>query len=150
MEFITVEQFQEQPKEIQEVFLNWWKCDYGDLYYYNEYPLEYKDFEIIDSDLERDIEGDFDYFKSIGVIPIFTEGQLRKFIEEKAECSLDVIVGGFSKEYIYYDLRGYEVKKIDDMKEFGEIVFDYYIGAKDLLQAYWKVACMIAKEEVDG
>ena len=73
MEFITVEQFQEQPLKVQKTFLDWWKCDYGDLYYYNEDHLEYKEFEIINSNLECDLNGDFDYFKGIGVIPIFTE-----------------------------------------------------------------------------
>lgn len=138
MEFITVEQFQEQPKEIQEVFLNWWKCDYGDLYYYNEYPLEYKDFEIIDSDLECDIEGDFDYFKSIGVIPIFTEGQLRKFIEDKTNTKIETSLTVY-KQYALWlvKVKGEDYRTFDTREE-------------DLLQAYWKVACMIAKEEVDG
>lgn len=133
MEFITVEQFKEQPKEIQEVFLNWWKCDYGDLYYYNEYPLEYKDFEIIDSDLECDIEGDFDYFKSIGVIPIFTEGQLRKFIEDNTRYKIE------SNLY----RNGYDIYLCEDD---GCYIKAYESVDKDLLQAYWKVACMVAKE----
>ena len=137
MEFIRVEQFQEQPKEVQEVFLKWWECDYGDLYYYNEDPLEYKDFEIIDSDLECDIEGDFDYFKSIGVIPIFTEGQLRKFIEDNTRYKIE------SNLY----RNGYDIYLCEDD---GCYIKAYESVDKDLLQAYWKVACMIAKEEVDG
>lgn len=143
MEFIRVEQFKEQPKEIQEVFLNWWKCDYGDLYYYNEYPLEYKDFEIIDSDLECDIEGDFDYFKSIGVIPIFTEGQLRKFIEDKTECRINII---------FYPHDGYDIEITKPHYTDGYCLTEKTFEnlGEDLLQAYWKVACIIAKEEVDG
>ena len=129
MKYITVEQFKEQPLEVQKVFLDWWKCDYGDLYYYNEYPLEYKDFEVINSDLESDIEGDFDYFKSIGAIPIFTEGQLREFIEDKVESKILTINfwGGYSFKFI-------NDKTISALRN-------------DLLQAYWKVACEIAKEE---
>lgn len=129
MEFITVEQFQEQPLKVQKTFLDWWKCDYGDLYYYNEDPLEYKDFEIINSNLECDLNGDFDYFKSIGVIPIFTEGQLRKFIEDKKGKIVEVNLycGGYSI------VTAYRKCEIDNL-------------GKDLLQAYWKVACMIAKE----
>ena len=133
MEFITVEQFQEQPKEIQQVFLDWWKCNYGDLYYYNEDPLEYKDFEIINSNLECDLNGDFDYFKSIGVIPIFTEGQLRKFIEDRKGEIVEIRLccGGYSI------VTAYRKCEFDSL-------------GKDLLQAYWKVACQIAREGYNG
>ena len=140
MEFITVEQFKEQPIEVQKVFLDWWKCDYGDLYYYNEDQLEYKDFEIVDNNLECDIEGDFDYFKSIGVIPIFTEGQLRKFIEDKIGCKYLELIGDSGTNE--YDL--YCHKDIGSSR--WECVF-YNLG-KDVLQAYWKVACAVAKEEI--
>lgn len=134
MEFITVEQFQEQPLKVQKTFLDWWKCDYGDLYYYNEDPLEYKDFEIINSNLECDLNGDFDYFKSIGVIPIFTEGQLRKFIEDKLEMKIQCEIHPLTLDYIIL------VKNNSGNKVW------MHTGKEDLLQAYWKVACMIAKE----
>lgn len=139
MEFITVEQFQEQPLKVKEVFMDWWKCDYGDLYYYNEYLLEYKDFEIINNELECDLNGDFDYFKSIGVIPIFTEGQLRKFIEDKTGCKLDAtffLWDGYTVEISKkYEEEGYCISQ-KAFKHLGE----------DLLQAYWKVACEIAEQ----
>lgn len=142
MEFITVEQFQEQPVEIQKVFLDWWKCDYGDLYYYNEDPLEYKDFEIINSSLECDLNGDFDYFKSIGAIPIFTENQLRRFIEEKTGCKTDTT-------FFLYDGYTIEISKIYEEEGYciSQKAFEYL--GEDLLQAYWKVACMIAEEVVN-
>lgn len=149
MEFITVEQFKEQPKEVQKVFLDWWKCDYGDLYYYNEDPLEYKDFEIVDNNLECDIEGDFDYFKSIGVIPIFTEGQLRKFIEDKECCLLDIKVENLHDNYNDYTVIGWEIKELDHGKEFGRVLFEDCIRAEGLLQVYWKVACAGAKEQLN-
>lgn len=134
MEFITVEQFQEQPLKVQKTFLDWWKCDYGDLYYYNEEHLEYKDFEIINSNLECDLNGDFDYFKSIGVIPIFTEGQLRKFIEDKLDMKIQCEIHPLTLDYIIL------VKNNSGNKVW------MHTGKEDLLQAYWKVACMIAKE----
>lgn len=134
MEFITVEQFQEQPLKVQKTFLDWWKCDYGDLYYYNEDHLEYKEFEIINSNLECDLNGDFDYFKSIGVIPIFTEGQLRKFIEDKLDMKIQCEIHPLTLDYIIL------VKNNSGNKVW------MHTGKEDLLQAYWKVACMIAKE----
>lgn len=146
MEFITVEQFREQPKEVQKIFLDWWQCEYGDLYYYNEDPLEYKDAEIIDNDLECDLNGDFEYFKSIGPILLFTEGQLRKFIEYKINGVIKntqwhIEDDGVSK-------RGYSMHLL--RKNEYHVTRHYFDLGEDLLQAYWKVACEIAKEEVYG
>lgn len=140
MEFITVEQFQEQPGEIQKIFLDWWKCDYGDLYYYNEDPLEYKDFEIINSNLECDLNGDFDYFKSLGVIPIFAEAQLRKFIEDKTEFPIEKIELIENQYDIYTRYKA--IDNYSDIRLFSEL-------GGDILQSYWKVACTIAKEELN-
>lgn len=123
MEFIAVEQFQEQPKEVQKVFLDWWKCDFGDLYYFN------KNVGLINGDLECSLNGDFDYFVRIGAIPLLTEGQLRKFIEDKKGKIVEVnlFCGGYSVVTAYRKCEIYDL-------------------GKDLLQAYWKVACMIARE----
>ena len=148
MEFITVEQFKEQPLEVQKVFLDWWKCDYGDLYYYNENPLKYKDFKIIDNDLECEVYGDFDYFKKTGVIPIFTEGQLRKFIEDKAECILDITVEDLIGNYRVYTVIGWRIKESENGAEFEEILIEEYAIENDLLQLYWRIACMVAKEGI--
>lgn len=135
MEFITVEQFQEQPVEVQKIFLDWWKCDYGDLYYYNENPLiKYKDFKIIDNDLAYEVYGDFDCFKKAGVIPIFTEGQLRKFIEDKLDMKIQCEIHPLTLDYIIL------VKNNSGNKVW------MHTGKEDLLQAHWKVACMIAEQ----
>lgn len=123
MDFITVEQFKEQPQEVQKVFLDWWKCDFGDLYYFN------KNVGLINGELECSLNGDFDYFISIGAIPLLTEGQLRKFIEDKKGkiVEINLFCGGYSVVTAYRKCEIYDL-------------------GKDLLQAYWKVACEIAKE----
>lgn len=136
MEFITVEQFKEQSKEIQKIFLDWWECDYGDLYYYNEDPLEYKDVEIIDNNLECDLNGDFEYFKSIGPIPLFTEGQLRKFIEDKTESKISISPSVEGKYWIGYDKYA--------ENEDGDLTRLVYTD--DVLSGLWKIACSVAKE----
>lgn len=136
MEFIAVEQFQEQPKEVQKVFLDWWKCDFGDLYYFN------KNVGLINGDLECSLNGDFDYFVRIGAIPLLTEGQLRKFIEDKTGCKLDAT-------FFLWD--GYTVEISKKYEEEGYCISQKafeHLG-EDLLQAYWKVACQIAKEVAD-
>lgn len=127
MEFITVEQFKEQPEEVQKAFLDWWNniiSEY-DLVQDENRVMLYKDY------LERGcIENDS--------YPLFTEGQLRKFIEDKTGCGIEIGIG----------IRGYYfVFRLKDSrweKDRLSIVTD------DLLQAYWKVACMVAKEGLNG
>ncbi|MDU7243247.1 hypothetical protein [Clostridium sp.] len=141
MEFITVEQFKEQPKEVQEVFLDWYNFDKYDLFYLKWEGAEKKwgaTEEIVSgATLNRHLK----HLKRansniINTIPLFTEGQLRKFIEDKTGGKVDASFGG--KTYTVYS-----------NKDFGLIIKMYEDIDSDLLQAYWKVACMVAKEEVD-
>ncbi|MGJ0843327.1 hypothetical protein [Clostridium tertium] len=73
----------------------------------------------------------------INTIPLFTEGQTRRFIEDKTNT--DTILGlSDCKEYVVALIKNDDdLYKMIDTKE------------TNLLQAYWKVACMIAKEAVD-
>lgn len=141
MEFITVEQFKEQPKEVQEVFLDWYNFDKYDLFYLKWEGAEKKwgaTEEIVSgATLNRHLK----HLKRansniINTIPLFTEGQLRKFIEDKTGGKVDASFNG--KTYTVYS-----------NEDFGLIIKMYEDIDSDLLQAYWKVACMIAKEAVD-
>lgn len=142
MEFITVEQFKEQPKEVQEVFLDWYNFDKYDLFYLKWEGAEKKwgaTEEIVSgATLNRHLK----HLKRansniINTIPLFTEGQLRKFIEDKTGGKVDASFNG--KTYTVYS-----------NEDFGLIIKMYEDIDSDLLKAYWKVACMIAEEEVDG
>lgn len=137
MEYIKAEEFLKQSKEIQKVFINWWKCDFGDLYVDNrEYERDktYCDINCVNMNLEGDIEGDWEYFKTIST-PIFTEGQLRQFIEDK----------GYGMELQYYDDKSFTYSLYEFQEGTGKrnIAFE---GTS--LQAYWKVALQITKEEI--
>ncbi len=136
MEFITAEEFIGQPAEVQKVFLDWWDCCYGDLYYYNAKQNENDDIDLINNDLECNFNGDFEYFKSIGAIPLFTEGQLRKFIEDKTEFPIEKIelINGQYDIYTRYKA----IDNYSDIRLFSKL-------GRSILRAYWKVACMIAK-----
>ena len=145
MEFITVEQFKEQPKEVQEVFLDWYNFDKYDLFYLKWEGAEKKwgaTEEIVSgATLNRHLK----HLKRansniINTIPLFTEGQLRKFIEDKTGYkNIDITISPLEKGY-YIELSDeeYHIQK------------SYHLLGEDLFQAYWKVACMIAEEEVDG
>ena len=150
MEFITVEQFKEQPEEVQEVFLDWYNFDKYDLFYLKWEGAEKKwgaTEEIVSgATLNRHLK----HLKRansniINTIPLFTEGQLRKFIEDKIGGRLDVECSDILDNYQVYDITVFGVNGLG----FEGISFERYVNADDLLEAYWKVACMIAKEEVD-
>ena len=79
MEFISAEDFLKQDEKVQVVFLNWWKPSSGDLFQYR------KLFNVVDYCSGTTIQP---FYNSYAVfkkdcIPLFTEGQLRKFIEDK-------------------------------------------------------------------
>lgn len=132
MEFITVEQFKEQPIEIQKVFLDWWKPSIGDLFtWIDQDKHDMSELGCCCSELQAEIT---DKNKNLdNRIPLFTEGQLRKFIEDKTNRKSQFMLHPFSGYYVFPIVRKEEML--------------LHTGIDDLLQAYWKVACMIVKEE---
>lgn len=133
MEYIRAEEFLKQSKEVQAVFLNWWEPSVGDLFNFSE----------IDNQDCREVECicSVNRLKTISLtrtIPLLTEGQLRKFIEYKKQCKID-IQNCDDATYLYlYDLNNLEGMYLDE----------YSAATTDLLQAYWKVACEVAKEGI--
>jgi hypothetical protein len=123
IEYITAEQFSKQPEEVRKVLLDWWQpgerelvqgCYYGEFY---------------DSEHIWNIGHiDMDYCKNeLKPMPLFTEGQLRHFIEDKN-----------GMYFISF--------KTDDFWTFSTKWGVIYTDQTDLLQAYWQVVCKIAKE----
>lgn len=137
MEFITVEQFKEQPKEVQKVFLDWWKPSVGDIFIFNtdEYDNSDSNIGVLGSikqiNITRRSKGKYR-------IPLFTEGQLRKFIEDKT--NIDTILG-------ISDCKEYVIALIKNDDELYEMIDTKETNS---LQAYWKVACMVAKDGLNG
>lgn len=144
MEFITVEQFREQPIEVQKVFLGWWKANLSDVDLIG-YIGKSKAYEECFPSLVRNIN--IKCFEiGIEIIPLFTEGQLRKFIEDEANGIVKLIQWHIVDSEI--SKRGYAIDIL--RKNEYHVIYHYQDLGEDLLQAYWKVACMIAKEEVNG
>ena len=129
MEFISAEDFLKQDEKVQVVFLNWWKPSSGDLFQYR------KLFNVVDYCSGTTIQP---FYNSYAVfkkdcIPLFTEGQLRKFIEDKTA------MGTVNVDYF----EGYRIKiniSINQSKYYKDL-------GNDLLQAYWNVAVEIAKHQ---
>ena len=130
MEYIKADEFLKQSEEVQKVFLNWWKPSSGDLFQYR------KLFNVVDYCSGTTIQP---FYNSYAVfkkdcIPLFTEGQLRKFIEDKTA------MGTVNVDYF----EGYRIKiniSINQSKYYKDL-------GNDLLQAYWNVAVEIAKEQI--
>lgn len=136
MNYISAEQFQEQPKEVQEVLLKWWKPSKGDI------------FAFLGDDTSREI-GVLGDSKEIQIatkgkgeyrLPLLTEGQLREFIEDKTKAI--VSIGGLDDGY--YGMLVMVKDSIETCKNEDEL--PYFFKSKDILQLYWKVACQIAEE----
>lgn len=135
MEYISAEEFLKQPKEVEEVFIDWWSknktiSDIATIKINKEIWGVHilSDIDLVVFEIGKDL------------IPLLTEGQLRKFIEDKTECKICLE---------YYKTTGYEVllSDIEHNKENAEQFNNWYEDlGRDLLQAYWKVACEIAKE----
>ncbi len=143
MEYISAEEFLNQPKKVQKVFIDWWKPSIGDLYSDDKICIKC----VFGSNTVEWINTDKEYVK---YVPLLTEGHLRIFIEDKKSGIIDIGYYGDSE-------GGYDINifKLDYKKEFimndetdrlEQYTFEKL--GEDLLQAYWKVACEIAKEEV--
>lgn len=137
MEFISAEEFLKQPVEIQKVFLKWWKPQMYDLSFKN-YGNNKDNFLkgiykgcIQDNEFLRTVSN-----KELSYYPLLTEGQLRKFIEEKTgdRISIKYRYG----EYILY--------LFDDSIDEYNIKFEN--SDNNLFRLFWKVAIEVAREEI--
>ena len=134
MDFVLAKDFLKQSEKVQMVFLSWWKPSIGDLFNYKEED----DHDCIEVEC---IQSE-NRLRTLGftvVIPLLTEGQLKKFIEDKAECKLQIEY--FNIESEKADILFRFIKYGNEKK--SHMVYD----AINLLQAYWKVAVEIASQD---
>ena len=143
MEFITAEQFLKEDKEVQEVFVDWWKPSEFDVYSIKE---DLSSHRVCKSDIEDYKNDELYNIKSGYCIPLLTEGQLRQFITNNNEKSLRINWSSWSN---YNNRKTFNYEFI--LSGWGEIGKVYEVNdCEDLLQAYWKVAVQIAKENIDN
>lgn len=151
MKYIKAEEFLQQPKEIQKVFLDWWQPEEFDIYVNKELEKH----RVTQTDLEDDV---CNYYLSVESVPLLTEGQLREFIEDKTselaktQCKMkieyktkDEIEESKSNSNLpLQSQEGYFIQ-ITSTEFMGGIMEFHDLGT-DLLKAYWQVACKIAYE----
>lgn len=154
MDFISAEEFLKQDEKVRQMFLGWWKPSVGDLYKWISNST-FEDVQVLNkSAIDTFKYDEFINFKK-DCIPLLTEGQLRKFIENKY---LELNMSKVNIELEYYSQRfidnnhtsqkeqGYYIQILDSESECACIDGFNDLG-NDLLQAYWKVALEIAKQE---
>lgn len=125
MEYISSEEFLKQPNEVQGVFIDWWEPSEGDIYSLKRIG----GIGVANGNINEGFKNE--------CIPLFTEGQLRKFIEDKTKYKI-----------VYnYNYEGNIIVGLKDIKSYG-FIKEYETDEADLLQAYWKVSCEIAKEQI--
>lgn len=133
MDYIEAEKFLAQPEEVQKIFMDWWKPKRGDVFFIDSSTEHTRSHSVIDTNSDNTVEYcdyvegslEISYVKIKNTKPLFTEGQLRKFIEDKINCAINPC----------YSLKnGYSINNIET-------------GEGDLLQAYWEAACRIAWEK---
>lgn len=152
MKYISAEEFLQQPKEIQKVFLDWWQPEEFDIYVNKELEKH----RVTQTDLEDDV---CNYYLSVESVPLLTEGQLREFIENKtselakAQCKMKIEYK--TKDEIEENKRGLNLIPLQSQEgyfiqitstEFMGGIMEFHDLGTDLLKAYWEVACKIAYE----
>lgn len=143
MEFISTEEFLKQDKKIQKVFIDWWKPQLFDLYIFDKRIIEI--VRTSDENMILPCKSNNIWEEKKHCIPLFTEGQLREFIEDKTNSKIDMMF--FKKGY---DIELFSTGKLQDEFEAISAEYEFEELPCDLLQAYWKVALEIAKENVEN
>ena len=120
--YISDKQFLDQTKKVQNSLIKWWKPSVGDIFIDLAPNSKKKPLVIEDEGDCIDIE-----LVKYEIVPFFSEGQLRQYIEDKTNCYVEIIVG--ISGYVFV-LRSKETlneeKRISVLKH-------------DLLQGYWEL-----------
>ena len=135
MQYISEEEFRKQPIEVQKVFIDWWRPSMGDLYTYS-YEEDSASINCCNSKTQIEQTNRWKGLEIGQRTPLFTEGQLREFIEKKTNCKINVAYEDAEIIIRLDDLKSYEFKRIFNNLD------------NDLLQALWQVALKIAKENI--
>ena len=137
MNYITVEQFMGLSEEIRKVFIDWWQPKMHDLFLAK--LGEIGDLKCCIGDkytLEQITQN-----KGVNKFPLFRLDQLWEFISTRYK---HIGVNNYSPTIEHYE---WNVKLFKSMKQLEP---DIEVTEKDLLQAFWEAAVLVAKEKVRG
>lgn len=124
MNYITAEQFLSLPKEVQEVFIDWWEPRMHDLFLSQVGELGNMECCIEDNHTLEAVTKS----KGIYKFPLFRLDQLWEFIEEVTEDK--VYVTNYPHQF----------------REVGLVEIGWNFSNTNLLQAMWDLAIKVARE----
>ena len=139
MQYISAEEFLKQPSEVRKVFRDWWKenmqiCDL--------YETTGKRSIISHIEGREHLNAVKDFIDD--TIPLLTEGQLRKFIEDKTGGTIDLYYTHMEDKY-YKTINKAKYLELSDLRE---IIFRMrFKSDEDIFNGYWKCALKIARGE---
>ena len=140
MNYISREKFLAQPVEVQNSMKEWYKEYFKDgndfsLINYNSVDTCYHTLVALNEDFNID-----------ECTPLFTEEDLRKFIEYKTNSTIMEININYHGKKCKYSYT------MNIWKSAGEeMFFDYtpiVVEADDMLQMYWKIACRVCLQKI--
>ena len=133
MKYISAEEFLKQDKKIQKAILDWWQPEFGDLIEHNGKYCIIDTFVNALNCCSVNLYNDGNCtFNKDKVIPLLTEGQLRKYIEDKIQSKITDFKYCLNPKVSY--TSQYRIEDINS-------------DTQDLLEAYWKMACKVSIEE---
>ena len=139
MQYISAEEFLKQPQEARRVLKEWWK---ENMQLYDLYKTTRKYSEVFCIQNKQHLDNTKDFIDAI--IPLLTEGQLRKFIEDKTEGTIDLYYTHMEDKH-YKTINKAKYLELSDLRE---IIFRMrFESDEDIFKAYWKCALKIARGE---
>lgn len=152
MEYISAEEFLKQPEEVQKVFVDWWKPSIGDLFTWND-SSDYHDMCEVNCCSSKNIVNMTCKNKGFELgkrIPLLTEGQMRKFIEDNTGCKVrlepyqnSIGIKGTQINLVRGICLSFGVSK----PYYEEQVYKCFDSLDvDVIKAYWQVAVEIASQ----
>lgn len=136
MNYISAEQFLEQPDGVQKALRDWWKPEMYDLFFRNFGNNPHNYLHGIYEGCIQDNEVLNNAIKDKTFLPLLSETQLRHFIEDNT----GIPIGTAQIRIIELDYDHFNIV-LDSWNVFTS-------DTNNLLQAYWQVACKIVKEKL--
>jgi hypothetical protein len=134
MEYISAEEFLKQPKEVQKVIIDWWKSNESETDLVCLFLQDGNEIRLNSANIQK-----CNLRPITEIIPLLTEGQLRKCIEGMSHCNMLILWNTY-----YGDIYQHKVC-FSKKSHFNKIDLK---RCTNLLEAYWLAVLEIAKEKV--
>jgi len=142
MQFISDKEFKEAEKIVQEELEDAWEFNVGDLYMLKsdlETNPEHANIYAVSLIQKELLEKDFPHLKKEKMFHLWTEGELRTYIEKKTGNSVDL---DYFANNIKYSNDGYKIRRFNIENEKTKC---YPNLGHSAIHAYWQVTQKVAR-----